>query len=151
MKLRNLRTIWPPLVWPEQLSVWVRLRDGLITFLAWVLMAWLIRHELSVLVDYFRPPVFQLTRVSTPNWAKFWDQFGGFVILSGVLVGWIVLWAIRRRRIVFRAPNAPEPAPLALEAHARVWDLSPETVLAARSSKSIRADFDETGRLISWT
>jgi poly-beta-1,6-N-acetyl-D-glucosamine biosynthesis protein PgaD len=150
MTTRPPQAIWPPLVRPENISVWIRIRDGLITLFAWGLMAWLIRHELRVLIDYFRPPVFQLTRVLVPNWGKFWTQFGSFVIVSGVLTGWIVSWGIRRRRYLYRLPAGVEPDSLDLNEHARFWSMSPENILQAREARVIQAVFNEEGRLTSF-
>jgi hypothetical protein len=150
MKSRRPNTTWPPLVRPRNLSGSLRARDSLITLFAWGLMAWLIRHELHVLIDYFRPPVFRLTRVAVPNWAKFWNQFGGFVILSLVLVSWIALWGIWRRRFVYRLPAAVEPPALSLDAHSGYWLLARERLAAAQKAKTVRAEFNEVGRLIAF-
>jgi hypothetical protein len=150
LKPRSPQAIWPPLIRPEQVSVWIRGRDAAITFLAWGLMAWLIRHELRVLIDYIRPPTFQLTRVAIPNWGKFWAQFGGFVIVSGVLMGWILSWGIRRRRYLYRIPAGIEPEMLSADEQARFWGISSGHVAAARNAQIVRAEFNEEGRLIAF-
>ena len=98
-------------------------RDVILTLGAWLVIAYFFHEGIARVVDYFSPPMFELTRTSPPDWAYRWEKLRGFVAVAAGLVLWIAFWAFDSRARM-RATSSPQPAPLEADAHARRVGLS---------------------------
>lgn len=103
---------WPPLVGSERVPRGVRLRDWLLTILAWGAFAWMLRDAIALAYDWFREPMGQLTFLQAPDWYVLWSRLRRYVEVAALLVAWIGFWAVYRSRILRpsgQTPVAPEP------------------------------------------
>lgn len=89
---------WPPLVGSDTVPRLVVLRDLVLTVLAWVVFAWMLRHAISLAIDWFREPFGQLTHLQPPDWPNIWNHLRNYVALATLLAIWISFWAIYRSK-----------------------------------------------------
>ena len=52
----------------------IRARDWFFTLLAWIALAFSLRLGVLLLWDYFSYPVFELTRMKSPDWGGAWQR-----------------------------------------------------------------------------
>jgi len=127
---------------------WMLARDVILTLGAWAIIAYFFHEGIARAIDYFSPPMFELTRTSPPDWAYRWAKLRAFLALAAGLVLWIAFWAFDSRTRL-RASSSPQPAPLDLPEHARRVGLSAEDLELWRSAKVQTVDVDATLRVIS--
>jgi hypothetical protein len=140
-------TDWPPLIHGSEVPVWVRVRDVVLTLLAWALMGWVLRAGLELTLDYLSPPRFEFTQLSPPNLLELAARLSGFLYFIGGLFGWLVFWAVARgRRLRLHAPVAQPPG-LALAAQAADFGLSADAVAAWRDARVLVVHCDGHGRI----
>lgn len=109
---------WPPLICGAKVPVWVRLRDLLLTVLAWGLMGYLMRDTLRLTYDFLRPPAFEFTKLSPPAWLDLWGRLQPFAHFVTVLVLWLLFWTLMHGRRMRATASLPQPVPLSLAAQA---------------------------------
>ena len=134
---------WPPLITAAKLPWFVRARDFLMTCLAWIAMAWLLRLALFMIWDYFSDPIFELTRTQAPDWELLWHHFSTFVYLVLSLVIWIVSIGLIRRTQLCQIYDSKTPPVLSLDEHAARFDLEPAQVEQWRQWRITTVFFDE--------
>jgi hypothetical protein len=76
---------------------WMLARDVILTLGAWAIIAYFFHEGIARAIDYFSPPMFELTRTSPPDWAYRWAKLRGFLALAAGLVLWIAFWAFDSR------------------------------------------------------
>ena len=75
----------------------IRVRDWVLTLLAWLALAFFLRLGLLLLWDYFSHPIFELTRMKAPDWGFVWERLSLFVYMILGVVIWIIAWGVGRR------------------------------------------------------
>ena len=115
--------VWPPLIVGAKVSRWVRLRDVVLTLLAWLLLAWLMRETLDLASNYLSYPMFEFTDSDPPDWLELWSRLQPFSKFIAALVLWLLFWALVRSRRMRTTLPEPQPAPLALGEHAAMFGL----------------------------
>lgn len=108
---------WPPLIVGANVSAWVRVRDFVLTLLAWGLLAYLMRETLDLANDYLRYPMFEFTNAEPPDWEEIWGRlqsFSNFVAAHDLAAG--LAWALVRGRRMRATTPEPQPPPLPLAA-----------------------------------
>jgi hypothetical protein len=91
---------WPPIINSEAVSVWVRVRDVLLTAGAWLIIGFTIHNLLWIIFDYLSDPIFQLTTVAPPNWMAMWQKISGFVYIALGLIAWICFLSSLRKNLI---------------------------------------------------
>lgn len=91
---------WPPIINSEAVSVWVRVRDVLLTAGAWLIIGFTIHNLLWIIFDYLSDPIFQLTTVAPINWLAIWQKMSSFVYIALGLIAWICFLASLRRKMI---------------------------------------------------
>jgi hypothetical protein len=129
---------------------WMLARDVLLTLGAWMIIAYFFHEGIARAYDYFSPPMFQLTRMSPPDWAYRWEKLRGFIAASAVLVLWIAFWAFDSRTRM-RATSSPQPAPLDAAEYARRVGLKVGDLEVWRTAKIQTADIDATLHITNHT
>jgi poly-beta-1,6-N-acetyl-D-glucosamine biosynthesis protein PgaD len=90
MKISQLPNQWPPIIQSHSVPLIIKLRDDLITVLAWVVLI-IVLHDLWwLLYDYLSDPIFELTKQQAPDWDLIWQKISGFVYRAGILMCWII-------------------------------------------------------------
>ncbi|HET7792805.1 MAG TPA: hypothetical protein VFL64_05420 [Rhizobacter sp.] len=163
---RQDRPGWPPLI-PSSRAPWLlRVRDLLLTGVAWLALIWELRKLLLELVGSVDPaaaarasrwlsehlgPV--LGRVQPPS-AGFREDLLGYVYVACLLMLWLGLWGAWNRRRLLRKARAPGEA-------ARQGDTQPPALLAGdqltlgevpqpelwHRAQRLRLSFDRDGRV----
>jgi poly-beta-1,6-N-acetyl-D-glucosamine biosynthesis protein PgaD len=140
---------WPPLIGADHQPAWVRLRDVLLTLLAWAALAWMLARPLALAWDFlFIDPVFTLSRHAPIDWRAKWLLLRPFAMAAAMLVVWVLVWALLRTRPLAARNAQPAPPPLALADHAGHWGLDPQAVAAWQAPRVAVARFDDAQRLL---
>jgi poly-beta-1,6-N-acetyl-D-glucosamine biosynthesis protein PgaD len=134
---------WPPLICSAKVPWFIRVRDWFLTLLAWLFLAFALRLGLLLLWDYFSYPVFELTRIKTPDWTLVWERLSPFVYMILAVVTWIIAWGVKRRSQLRRTfdPRRLTP-PLPLEEHAASLGLDPREIERWRQWRIVTVYFD---------
>lgn len=134
---------WPPLITSAKVSRIIRVRDWLLTLIAWIALAYLMRLGPVLLWDYFSHPHLELTWMKALNWSLFWERFIPFLFMILAVVTWITVWAMKRRGVLRRSfdPRPPAP-PLPLEEHAASLRLDPREIERWRQWRIVTVHFD---------
>ena len=93
---RILPSNWPPIINSDAVSIWIRLRDIVLTVGAWLIIGLTIHNLLWLVFDYLSDPIFQLTTIAPPNWSAIWRKMSGFIYIALGLIAWICLLASLR-------------------------------------------------------
>jgi poly-beta-1,6-N-acetyl-D-glucosamine biosynthesis protein PgaD len=138
---------WPPLIQGAKVPGWVRLRDWVLTLLAWALLGYLMRETLDLLRDYFRYPIFEFTSATPPDWRELWGRLRPFSYFIAVLTVWLLFWALLRGRRLRATAPVPQPAPLALSTHAAAFGLDEAALARWTEARVLVVHFDATGQI----
>ena len=138
---------WPPLIESGKVPWFVRLRDVLLTLLAWLALAQLLHQGLYLVWDYFSDPIFELTRTVAPDWPTLWTFLRPFILLILALVLWLTFWGWTRRRYLSRTLDPQLPPPLSLSEHAAHFGHDAETVEAWRRHRVVVVSVDAGNRI----
>jgi poly-beta-1,6-N-acetyl-D-glucosamine biosynthesis protein PgaD len=139
---------WPPLITGSRLPRWIRIRDVVLTLLAWFLLGRLLRDPIYVAYDYLRHPIFQLTTAQPLDVGVLWERLRYFALISVVLVTWLCLWAlINRRRMILCPTGSPQPPALTVAEQAARAGIDEKKVNEAREFKVANVLFREDGAI----
>ena len=97
---RILPSNWPPIINSDAVSIWIRLRDIVLTVGAWLIIGLTIHNLLWLIFDYLSDPIFQLTTIAPPNWSAIWRKMSGFIYIALGLIAWICLLASLRSSLI---------------------------------------------------
>src|SRR4051812_25869950 len=139
----------PPVIGFGRAPGWVRIRDILLTAAAWARLFYLMRAGLSLIIDYFSYPIFELTRTHSPDWLEVWNRMSNFLILSVVAMLWLVLWGLIHRRRLQLAAHATPPDPLPLDGHAASFNFAAGDIEERQKLKVAVVQFDANHRITS--
>ena len=142
---------WPPIIDSRKVGPIIRVRDTVLTVIAWIILVALLWEFCYLLWDYFSYPVFQLSRTHSLDWHAFVDRIGGFASLSLLLVLWLTFWGFLRHRELRRTQDPRPVPPLPLSDHAAVFGIPPETVELWRQTQVVVVQFDASNRLANVT
>ncbi len=141
---------WPPLVRADKVPLSIRVRDFLLTLLAWVAFCWMLKDAFHLTFDWLRPPFGRLTFLAEPDWAALWKPLRPFVQLTGVLVIWISFWAIVRRNTLRPQQEIPvAPAALDPETLCARYAVSVTQLTLWQQSKCVTVDVFEGSKIVA--
>lgn len=140
-------TAWPPLILPDRVPRWVRIRDLVLTIAAWTVLAYWVRGALLLIFDWLRYPFFELTTEKAPEWARMWSTLAPFFAVAALLAAWLVYWALQRRATLMGHRAVAQPPPLEFEVHARHFGLRAADALSMREARSVTVRFDADGAI----
>ena len=139
---REPENSWPPLISSAQVPRFVRVRDWVMTLLAWVALAFFLRLGFLLLWDYFSSPIFELTRTKAPDWGFVWDRLSLFIYLIFGVVIWIIAWGVGRRAQLRQTFDRRVMPPLSLEEHATSLGLDPREIERWRECRIVTVHFE---------
>ena len=140
---------WPPLIKKGGVPRFVRVRDIVLTTMAWLLLGCFMGEPFYYLYDYIAYPHFAYSRTTGPDWAALWLHLESFIYLALFLVLWLVVWGFARRRILRRVKDSEEPLPLSLEDLLARRRISPAQLSQLREEKIVVVNFDDEHRITS--
>jgi PgaD-like protein len=140
-------TEWPPLIHGRGVPAWARVRDVVLTLLAWVVLAWVLRDGLELTVDYLSPPRFEFSNLSPPNLLELVARLSGFLYFIGLLFAWLIFWAVARGRRLRLNAAVAQPLALSLEKQSADFDLATTTIAPWRDARVLVVQFDAEGRV----
>jgi poly-beta-1,6-N-acetyl-D-glucosamine biosynthesis protein PgaD len=138
---------WPPLIKGANVPGWVRLRDVVLTLLAWALLGYLVRETLDLVHDYLRYPAFEFTSATPPDWPALWGRLQPFFYFVAALTVWLLFWSLLRGRRLRATAPVPQPAPLALGAHAAAFGLDEAALARWTDARVLVVHFDAAGQV----
>lgn len=136
---------WPPLIHGSEVPGWVRVRDSALTLLAWAALVWVLRDGLELTVDYLSSPRFEFTNLSPPNLLELAARLAAFLYFIGGLFGWLIFWAMARRRRLRLNAAVAQPQALSLTAQSADFGLAEEAVGPWRDARVLVVHFDDVG------
>jgi len=92
--------IWPPIINSDRVSIWIRVRDIVLTALAWLLIGFTAHNLVWILFEYLTEPTFHLGIVDQPDWLAIWLKISYFVLTALGLVAWICFLAAIRSKMI---------------------------------------------------
>jgi hypothetical protein len=92
--------IWPPIINSDRVSIWIRMRDIVLTVLAWLVIGFTMHGLIWILFEYLTEPILHLGTVSQPNWQAIWLKISYFIFTALGLVAWICFLASIRSKII---------------------------------------------------
>jgi hypothetical protein len=128
---------WPPII-GTGITPFIRLRDTILTVIAWILVVVLLWEVLELLWDYFDDPIFALTKTHSLSWLGLLDRIGNFALVSLLLVLWLTFWGFVRRK-ASRAARTSQGVPefrSALVSAVRAVDARPVSRRRTRACSS---------------
>ena len=137
---------WPPII-GTGITPFVRLRDTILTVIAWIFVGALLWELFEVLWDYFDEPIFAFSKTHSLSWLGLLQRIGNFALVSLSLVLWLIFWGFVRRKEL-RRTHDPRPVPaLLLSEHAAAFGVPPEAIERWRQSQVVLVQFDASNRL----
>ena len=138
---------WPPLIGSAKITPFIRLRDAILTLIAWILVVALLFELFAWLWDYFSYPIFTLSRTHSLRLTGLLDRIGNFALISVLLVSWLTFWGFVRRTELRRNYDQRPVPPLQLRDHAAVFQIQPEAIEKWRQIQVVVVEFDAANRL----
>jgi len=143
IELRKIE--WPPLLLGGNVPRWRQLLDVGLTLLAWGVLFWMMRYTLALAQDFLRPPHFEFSSMSPPNWLELAYRLSPFSRFIAALLLWLLFWALVRRRYLRATEPMTQPPPLSIAAQAADFGLSEETVAPWREARILVVHFGADG------
>ena len=159
---------WPPVI-PRTRAPWpLRVRDALLTLIAWFLLLWVLRDALLSLVAGVSPEAAARTAAWLENRlspmlghlvpvapAVFWRELDDFLYAALAFVAWLVMWGWLNREQLQRQPpalGAPHgdnvsPSPLATSEQFATNGAQPLASLW-QQARRLRVQCDDFGRVL---
>ena len=140
---------WPPLIKKGAVPVYVRVRDIVLTIIAWLLLGLFLSDLVFSVYDYFAYPHFAYSRTKGPDWPSIWLHLQSFVYLALFVVAWLIVWGFARRQTLRRIRDSVEPPVLSLEELLARRRMSPERLSQLRDEKIVVVNFDADHQIVS--
>jgi poly-beta-1,6-N-acetyl-D-glucosamine biosynthesis protein PgaD len=113
---------------------WMRVRDVVLTLIAWVVLGWLLRDALYLAYDYLRPPLFELT-ARHPELIPGLERLSIFLAIAVGLVACLVLLTLGTHRRLRTAVLSLQPPSLSVAEQAARAGVEERVVTEARGFK----------------
>jgi poly-beta-1,6-N-acetyl-D-glucosamine biosynthesis protein PgaD len=143
MRSRKLNIQWPPIIQSHSVPLIIKLRDDLLTVVAWIILVSVLHDLWWLLYDYLSDPIFQLTRQQAPDWHEIWGKMSRFVYRAGIMVIWIIWFGSIRHALKKDAGPIAQPREINLEDLATLYGHSPSEVKNWQNSRSVEVYVNE--------
>ena len=148
MKVQLKPVVWPPLIKSHHNSPGSMLVcDVVLTLLAWAILAYFLREPISLAIDYFRYPLFELNTTTLPDMALVWKRLRPFIALIVLAMVWLLVSVqVWRKRALARNVRQP-PLALPPDQHAGLFGLDTHTLLAWQQQRIQIVHFTHDGAI----
>jgi poly-beta-1,6-N-acetyl-D-glucosamine biosynthesis protein PgaD len=138
---------WPPLIYGHTIPWYIRVRDMVLTALAWLVMGWMLRHFIHLGWDYARYPVLKTMDAQSPDWNTLWVRILPYLILSAMLITSVWIYGYLHRNLMRNQKTRAQPEALPLDEHAEKVGLDSSTITTWRSWPVITIQHDKDDRI----
>ena len=139
---------WPPIIYRTSISPWVKLRDGMMTILAWTVLILLLQGLWILIRDFFSEPIFHLLPNQEPDWLGIWIRLRVFAILTGMVVIWILVFSIFRYEAIKRIKSTHHhPSKTDLNRLTAAFGLSLADIEGWQDLRCVDVYIDQNGRI----
>lgn len=160
---------WPPVIPRMRAPWWLRVRDTVLTLVAWLVLLWVLRDALLSLVAGVSPEA----AARTAAWLEsrlsplfghlvpvaprvFWRELSDFLYAALAFVAWLAVWGWLNRERLQRQPPGPgapalrsDPSPAALPASAHFAAAGVQPGAAQwQHARRLHVQFDDAGRVL---
>jgi poly-beta-1,6-N-acetyl-D-glucosamine biosynthesis protein PgaD len=141
---------WPPLIGFAHAPWFVRVRDIVLTILAWALLLHLVYSGLYIFIDYlFIYPKLTLTNPYSWRDVRLLGKFNYFGLVAFAAMLWLAMWSLINRQRLRAVKRMPSPPPLPVAEHAASFQLAPEVVEHWQEMKISVVQFDAQHRIVA--
>lgn len=140
---------WPPIIEEGGLPRWARVRDIVLTLLAWCLILYLILDPALILGQRLLGLIGLAEPVDPGVRRRLAVEGRPFLLMSALLSIWLVAFALLRRKVLAntrRSKIAPEP--LDPQRHAAHFGLDATRLAALRQARGTTVDVDRDGDIV---
>lgn len=138
---------WPPLIYGHSIPWYVRVRDMILTALAWFVMIWMLRYFIHLCWDYISYPVLKMMDVESPEWLTLWLRILPYLLLSAMLITSVWIYGFLHRRMLRNKKPRAQPEALPLSEHAATVGVDSSTITTWRSWPVITIQHDTDDRI----
>lgn len=138
---------WPPIIRTAKVPLLIRLRDLLLTILAWVIVATLLWELFDFLEDYFSDPIFTIRRIHALDWGTFIQRASVFTMIGTVLLVWLLFRGLSRRKHLKHHKTKKKVKPLSLSEHGKDFGVSEQSIEDWRRNKIAVVYFDANSKI----
>jgi poly-beta-1,6-N-acetyl-D-glucosamine biosynthesis protein PgaD len=128
MKSRKLNIQWPPIIKSHSVPLFIKLRDDLLTVVAWIILISVLHDLWWLLYDFLSDPIFHLTRQQAPDWYEIWEKMSRFVYRAGIMMIWIIWYGSIRYALKKDAGPISQPREINSEELAALYGHTPVEV-----------------------
>jgi poly-beta-1,6-N-acetyl-D-glucosamine biosynthesis protein PgaD len=143
MKSSQLPIQWPPIIKSHSVPLIIKLRDDLITVLAWIVLITVLHDLWWLLYDYLSDPIFELTKQEAPNWDLIWQKMSRFVYRAGILMCWIIWFGSTRYALKMKAGIIAQPREVNPEELATLYGHAPSEIKHWQNLRSVKVYLNE--------
>jgi poly-beta-1,6-N-acetyl-D-glucosamine biosynthesis protein PgaD len=143
MKSRKLNIQWPPIIKSHSVPLFIKLRDDLLTVVAWIILISVLHDLWWLLYDFLSDPIFHLTRQQAPDWYEIWEKMSRFVYRSGIMMIWIIWYGSIRYALKKDAGPIPQPREINSEELAILYGHTSIEVKNWQNSRSVEVYVNE--------
>lgn len=137
---------WPPRIPPTHAPFWMRTRDRVLTVAVWMAYLWILRERIVILVGRFSPELEAFLRKRID--VEFTVYLRPYVWAAAVLVAWIVLFGVLRRRSLSASAHAGHEVPALPPApHFATAGVPVSQLPVWRSARCLHVQYDTEGRI----
>lgn len=138
---------WPPLIFGHSIPWYIHVRDIILTALAWLAMAWMLRYFIHFSWDYISYPFLKMMDAESPDWNIMWVRILPYLILSAMLITSVWIYGFLHRKLMRNIKPRPQPEALPLDEHAEQVGLDPSIITTWRSWPVITIQHNEDDRI----
>ena len=143
-------THWPPRIPRTQASWWKRLRDLVLTLLAWLAYLWILREPVIACIGWLSPTLG--ARLEQVIEVAFTLNLWPYPWIAAGLVTWIALWGVRHRRRLQQQASGDHDVPALLpEAQFATAGVPGSELSVWRGARCLHVQYDTEGRITGAT
>jgi len=91
---------WPPILKSREIPLSMWARDIALTLLAWVLLIYFMRDLWLLVYEYIDDLFLDIDPSNLFHWVAIWTRIAPFFYVAALLVAWVVLLSLLRRRAI---------------------------------------------------
>ncbi|MEJ8848438.1 poly-beta-1,6-N-acetyl-D-glucosamine biosynthesis protein PgaD [Variovorax rhizosphaerae] len=138
--------LWPPRIPRSQAGSWMRLRDLVLTLLAWIVYLWILRKPIVACIAWLSPSTGEYLKETVD--VSFSVHLQPYLLVAAGLVTWLTLAGLgRRQHLRSQVGTGQEVAPLPAEAQFAARGVQASAMPAWREMRCLQVTFDNEGRI----